>query len=201
MVSIPISKTFVSTFKWSNIAIIDAVAFIHISKLLSSSQFQLCLYSSNIQANSEKLAEASDLSNIPPKYHEFAKIFSKTKAEVLIPHCSYNLQINLEEGAQSLVGLIYSLLTSRQEKFIEENLNMGFIQPTSSLHDMLVLFIKKKDGSLHLYIDFYGLNYISKKNCYPLLLISNLLNSPHKVWVYTKIDFVYIFDMLTTWFT
>ena len=84
----------------------------------------------DIQTNSTKLTEASDLSNIPSQYYEFTNIYSKTKAEVLIPHCSYDLKINLEEGAQPLVGPIYSLLASKQEalkEFIEKNLNMGFI--------------------------------------------------------------------------
>ena len=69
-------------------------------------------------------------SHVPPEYHEFANVFSKTKAKVLAPLYSYNLKINLEEGAQPLVGPIYFLLTSEQEalkEFIEENLNMGFI--------------------------------------------------------------------------
>ena len=77
-----------------------------------------------------KLAKAPDLSKIPSKYHEFAGIFSKTKAEVLAPHHPYNLKINLEEGAQPSIGSIYSLSVSEQEalkEFIEENLNMGFI--------------------------------------------------------------------------
>jgi len=84
----------------------------------------------DIQANSTKLAETPDLSNIPSEYHEFANVFSKTKAETLPPHRSYDLKINLKEGAQPPVGPIYSLSTSEQEalkKFIEENLNMGFI--------------------------------------------------------------------------
>jgi len=84
----------------------------------------------DIQANSVKLVEIPDLSNVLSEYHEFADVFSKTKAETLPPHCSYNLKINLEEGAQPLVGSIYSLLASEQEalkEFIEENLNTGFI--------------------------------------------------------------------------
>ena len=79
----------------------------------------------DIQANSTKLAEVSDLSNISSKYYEFADAFSKTKAEVLPPYRPYDLKINLEEGAQPLVGPIYSLSASEQEalkEFIEENL-------------------------------------------------------------------------------
>jgi len=67
----------------------------------------------DIQNNSAKLAEASDLSNVSSKYHEFTNIFSKTKAKVLTSYHSYDLKINLEEGAQSPVGPIYSLLASK----------------------------------------------------------------------------------------
>ena len=76
----------------------------------------------DIQANSTKLAEASDLSNVPSEYHEFANVFSKIKAEFLAPYCLYDLKINLEEDAQPLVGPIYFLLASKQEtlkEFIE----------------------------------------------------------------------------------
>ena len=69
------------------------------SKLPGSSNFELCLCSLDIQANSKKLAEAPDLSNVPSKYHKFTNIFSKTKAEVLTPHHPYNLKINIEESA------------------------------------------------------------------------------------------------------
>jgi len=169
------------------------------SKLPGSHNFELCLHSSDIQANSAKLAETPDLSNVPSEYHKFANIFSKTKAEVLPPHRPYNLKINLEEGTQPPVGPIYSLSASEQEvlkEFIEENLNTGFIRPTSSPHGALVLFIKKKDGSLHLCVDFRGLNHISKKDRYPLPLISDLLDSPRKAWVYSKIDLCHTYHLV-----
>ena len=169
------------------------------SKLLGFHNFELCLHSSDIQANSTKLAETPDLSNVPSKYHEFADVFSKTKAEVLPPHRPYNLKINLEEGAQPLVGPIYSLLASEQEalkEFIEENLNMGFIRPTSSPHGVPVLSVKKKDGSLCLCVNFCGLNHISKKDRYLLLLISDLLDSPCKARIYSKIDLCHAYHLV-----
>ena len=199
-----------SNFEQSNIAIISTVAFLHTSKLPGSHNFELCLHSSDIQANSAKHAEAPDLSNVPSEYHEFTNVFSKTKAEILASHHPYDLKINLEEGIQPLVGPICSLLVSEQEavkEFIEKNLNTNFIQPTSSLYGAPVLFIKKKDGSLCLYVDFHGLNHISKKNWYSLPLISDLLDSPRKAWVYSKIDLhhayhlVHIADGCQAWFT
>ena len=198
-VSIPASETSVSNSERPNIAIIGAAAFLHASKLPGSHNFELCLCSSDIQANSAKLAETPDLSNVPSEYHKFANVFSKTKAEVLPPHHPYDLKINLEEGAQPPVGPIYSLSASEQEalkEFIEENLNMGFIWPTSSPHSALVLFVKKKDGSLCLCVDFCSLNHISKKDHYSLPLISDLLDSPRKAQVYSKIDLLHAYHLV-----
>jgi len=73
---------------------------------------------------------------------------------------------------------------------------MGFIRPTSSLHGAPVLFVKKKDGSLRLCVDFHSLNCISKKDRYPLPLISGLLDSPHKARVYSKIDLCHAYYLV-----
>jgi len=64
---------------------------------------------------------------------------------------------------------------------------MGFICPSCSPHGAPVLFIQKKDRSLHLCCHFWGINRVSKKDQYPLLLINNLLDAPHKARIYTKI--------------
>jgi len=130
IVSIPASKTSVSNSGQPNIAIIGAAAFLYTPKLPGSHNFELYLCSLNIWANSTKFAETPDLSNVSSKYYKFTNVFSKTKAKVLPPHCSYDLKINLKEGAQPPVGSIYLLSASEQEalkEFIEENLNMGFI--------------------------------------------------------------------------
>jgi len=189
----------VSISEQSNITIIGTVAFLHTSKLPGSSNFELCLHSSDIQANSTKLAKTPNLSNNSSEYYEFADVFSKTQAEALTSHHPYDFQINLEEGAQPPVGPIYSLSTSEQEalkRFIEKNLNIDFIQPTFSLHSTSVLFVKKKDGSLCFCVDFCNLNHIFKKDHYLLPLISNLLDSSHKAQVYSKIDLHHIYYLV-----
>jgi len=50
------------------------------------------------------------------------------------------------------------------KEFIDENLTNGFIHSMLSPHGVPVLFIKKKDGSLWLCVNFYGLNKITKKD-------------------------------------
>jgi len=144
-----------------------------------------------MQAKSTTISEKIDLSSIPEEYYEYTDVFSKTKAETLAPHCSYNLQIDLEKDSHLPVGTIYFVSQFKQKtlkEFIDENLNNGFICLTSSPHGALVLFLKKKDSSLQLCIDFPRLNRITKKDRYPLSLISNLLDSPHKAHIYTKIN-------------
>jgi len=82
------------------------------------------------------------------------------------------------------------------KEFIDENLTNGFIRLTSSPHGALVLFVKKKDGSLRLCVDFRGLNKITKKDRYPLPLISDLLDSPRKARIYTKINLRHAYHLV-----
>ena len=49
---------------------------------------------------------------------------------------------------------------------------------------------------MRLCVNFRKLNHISKKNHYPLPLISDLLNLPHKVWVYSKIDLHHAYHLV-----
>src|SRR5258708_5994595 len=131
------------------------------------------------------------MNGIPIDYHEFHEVFSGIKADTLPPHQPYDLQISLEEGAKLFHGPIYSLsppeLTALQE-FLEEHTQNGFIHPTKSPWGSLVLFIKKKDGSLHLCINFCALNKVMEKDHYLLPLITDLLNAPGPARIYTKID-------------
>jgi len=82
------------------------------------------------------------------------------------------------------------------KEFIDENLTNGFIRLTSFPHGALVLFVKKKDGSLRLCVDFCRLNKITKKDRYPLPLISDLLDSPCKARIYTKIDLRHAYHLV-----
>ncbi|KIN99390.1 hypothetical protein M404DRAFT_30447 [Pisolithus tinctorius Marx 270] len=72
----------------------------------------------------------------------------------------------------------------------------SFIHPTSSPYAALVLFIKKKDGSLQLCVDFHSLNKITKKDQYLLPLISDLLDSPSQAKIYTKINLQHAYHLI-----
>ena len=63
----------------------------------------------------------------------------------------------------------------------------GFIRPNKSPYGAPVLFVKKKDGSLRMCIDYRALNKITVKNKYPLPRIDELLDRLIKVAVFSKI--------------
>jgi hypothetical protein len=141
-----------------------------------------------------------DLSSIPKDYHEFADIFRKGNIDTLPPHqSSVDLKIDIENGAPPPLSRMYSLSGTELEAlhtFIEEHIHIGFIHPSNSPHGAPILFIRKKDGSLHLCVDYWGLNKITKNNCYPLPLISDLLDTPWKARLYTKIDLRHAYHLV-----
>ena len=105
---------------------------------------------------------------------------------------------SVSQGCRCFLSM-YSLSTLEQEalqKFIQENLNIGFICPSKSGHGAPVLFVHKKDSSLRLGIDFRNLNKITKKDRYPLPLIKDLLNTSHKGHLYTKIDLCHAYHLV-----
>ena len=125
------------------------------------------------KATHSNTTPAVDLSSVPEEYHEFVDVFSRKKADTLPPHRSYDLKIELEEGASPPPGCMYSLSPTELEAlrvFIDENLSNGFIRPSNSPHRALILFVKKKSRELWLCIDYCGLNRISKKDRYRLPL-------------------------------
>ena len=182
------------------IAFINATTYARACKLEGSAQFSLQLRpepDGKLRASS--LGDVPDLSAVPKVYHDFADVFSKAKASSLPPHRDFNLKIELEEGASPPPGRLYSLSPFELDalrKFIDENLSTGFICPTSSSHAAPVLFVKKKDGSLRRCVNYRSLNKLTKKDCYPLPLIADLLNSPSRAKVYSKINLRHAYHLV-----
>ena len=172
------------------IALINAAAFLKACQLDGSQQFSIQLKPDG-SFHAASVDTTPDLSSVPKAYHDFADVFSKAKASVLAPHREHDLKIELEEGAPLPPGRLYSLSPIELK-----NLCFGFICPTSSSHAAPVLFVKKKDGSLRLCVDYRGLNKISKKDWYPLPLISDLLDSLSRAKVYTKIDLRHAYHLV-----
>ena len=71
---------------------------------------------------------------------------------------------------------------------LQELLGKGFIKPSASPWGAPVLFVKKKDGSFRLCIDYRQLNKVTIKNKYPIPRIDDLFDQLQVVCTFSKID-------------
>jgi len=74
------------------------------------------------------------------------------------------------------------------KKQLQELLDKGLIQPSVSPWGTPILFVRKKDGSLRLCIDYQELNQVTVKNKYPLPRIDDLFDQLAGAAVFLKID-------------
>ena len=95
---------------------------------------------------------------IPAEYSDFSDLFSSDSVAELPKHTGINNHpINLLDNKQLLYGPIYSLGPVELEMlktYIKANLASSFIRSSKSSASALILFIRKKDGSLCLCIDY-----------------------------------------------
>ena len=71
---------------------------------------------------------------------------------------------------------------------LQDLLKQGFIRPSVSPWGAPVLFVKKKDDTLRLCIDYRGLNQVTIKNTYPLPHIEELFDQLKGACVFSKLD-------------
>ena len=71
---------------------------------------------------------------------------------------------------------------------LQELLDKGFIRPSVSPWGAPVLFVKKKDGSMRLYIDYRELNKVTVRNKYPFPRIDDLFDKLQGACMFSKID-------------
>src|SRR5258707_625066 len=178
-----------------DIRMVSTVTMTKLCKDLGTSTFVISMTDLNLS----QAAATEMLDSIPAEYHEFRDVFSGEKAGTLAPHRPYDLQINVEEGAKPVHRPIYSLsppeLVALQE-FLEEHTRNGFICPSKSPWSSPILFVKKKDSSLRLCVDFCALNRVTEKDRYPLPLILDLLTSPAPARIYSKIDLKHAYHLV-----
>jgi hypothetical protein len=71
---------------------------------------------------------------------------------------------------------------------LKEMMDKGYIRPSESPWGAPVLFVKKKDGTLRMCIDYRQLNKVTIKNKYPLPRIDDLFDQLGGASIFSKID-------------
>ncbi|GJU80941.1 putative reverse transcriptase domain-containing protein [Tanacetum coccineum] len=100
-------------------------------------------------------------------------------------------RIDLIPGASPVVRSPYRLAPSEMLELsnqLKELQEKGFIRPSHSPWGAPVLFVKKKDGSMRMCIDYRELNKLTIKNRYPLPRIDDLFDQLQGACCFSKID-------------
>ncbi|GJT02447.1 putative reverse transcriptase domain-containing protein [Tanacetum coccineum] len=109
----------------------------------------------------------------------------------LPPVRQVEFQIDLIPGAAPVARAPYRLAPSEMQELsnqLQELADRGFIRPSTSPWGAPVLFVKKKDGSFRMCIDYRELNKLTVKNRYPLPRIDDLFDQLQGSSTYSKID-------------
>ncbi|GKC46411.1 putative reverse transcriptase domain-containing protein, partial [Tanacetum coccineum] len=137
----------------------------------------------------EKEPSKKQLQDVPV-IHNFPKVFPDDLPG-LPPPRQVEFRIELVPRVAPVTRAPYRLAPSKLKELsdqLKELLEKGFIRPSSSTWGAPVLFVKKKDGSFRMCIDYCELNKLTVKNRYPLPRIDDLFDQLQGSSVYSKID-------------
>ncbi|GJT08750.1 hypothetical protein Tco_0843212 [Tanacetum coccineum] len=138
----------------------------------------------------EDKSEGKQIKDVPI-VRDFPEVFPEDLPG-LPPTRPVEFQIDLIPGAAPVARAPYRLAPSEMKELseqLQELSDKGFIRPSSSPWGALVLFVKKKDGSFKMCIDYRELNKLTVKNHYQLFpRIDDLFDQLQGSSIYSKID-------------
>ncbi|XP_074271319.1 uncharacterized protein LOC141595254 [Silene latifolia] len=107
------------------------------------------------------------------------------------PERDVEFSIDLVPGTGPIAKAPYRMAPSELKELriqLDDLIEKGFIRPSASPWGSPVLFVKKKDGSMRLCIDYRELNRVTVKNKYPLPRIDDLFDQLRGASTFSKID-------------
>jgi len=177
-----------------NLELVDAPTLAKTAEAGAGVVYAICIADA-VAAASERSATVANVTSgssplIPEFLLEYEDVFDAEQAGVLPAHSQFEHAIELE-GGQPPYGPLYNLSVKELEvlrDYLDNALAKGHIRSSTSPAGAPILFVPKKDGGLRLCVDYRGLNKVTKKNRYPLPLISETLDRLVGAKVFTKLD-------------
>ena len=160
---------------------------IHVSQVMSANE------PSMHQDRQDHIARANVARtvNLPSEYVKYFDIFSNSDTAELPSHEPTDHVIDLIDEKQPSYGPIYSLNEvelNTLRGYIETNLANDFIRSSTSPTGSPILFVKKPDGGLRLYVNYRELNMITIKNRYSLSLVDESIDRLTMIKRYTQLN-------------
>ena len=124
-----------------------------------------------------------------PVVDEFEQVFRDIPG--LPPIREVEFSIELKPGTQPISRTPYRMAPIELvelKKQLDELIEQGFIRPSASPWGAPVLFVKKKEGTLRMCIDYRELNKVTIRNKYPLPRIDDLFDQLQGASIFSKID-------------
>jgi len=125
-----------------------------------------------------------------PVVQDFSNVFPED-LQGLPPDREIEFCIELTPGAAPVSKAPHRMAPAELKELkeqLQELLDKGFIRPSVSPWGAPVLFVKKKDGTMRMCIDYQELNKITIKNKYPLPHIDDLFDQLQGAQIFSKID-------------
>ena len=169
-------------------------------KILSSMQLKKvarkgCLMMAAIFKDTNDHGHPLSLKDIHPNMmvllDRFQDVMPNALPKELPPKREVDHRIEVVPGCTPPVKSPYRLSIAENAELkrqLNELLEAGFIRPSRSPYGAPVLFVKKKDGSLRMCVDYRALNKLTIKNRYPLPNLREMFDQLGKARYFTKMD-------------
>jgi hypothetical protein len=130
--------------------------------------------------------------NVPKAYKDLAEVFNDADGPELLPeHQDWDHRIPLIEGAVLKPEPLRPMSEEEAKllrEYIDTSKKKGWIEESTASHGYAPLFVKKKDGKMRTCIDYRDLNAKTKKDSYPLPLISEIQDRLTRAKIFTALD-------------
>ena len=138
---------------------------------------------------------------VPTLYHKFISVLLKQVGDLLLEHYKFDFGTDIQSENKVPKGPMHPLSEPELKSWhacLDKQVEKGFNWPSESPAYVPIFFVMNKNSDLQQVINYHGLNSITVKKQYHLLLICELLHCFIKAWGFTEIDLRGAYNLVCT---